>query len=357
FFETFGVRVKSEGSLYLFKYDQINAKWTHDLTVECRGSILTMQHGKWYFLARPADKFWNHQEGRCPLFGQDIPEDAVLCEKADGTCIQLWFDGDRWRISTLGQITTNIAQHGGHRFDDLFKESLKQSGILGAHNDGPNTFENYTSQLDRSYTYVFELCTEHNVVVNEYEERRVFFLYRRDNISGNYDVSSALDSHTLGSQIKSWPSTYSTEHLQELLESDPQVFGHRPEGFVVWSAKDYQKPLAKLKFKEYVHAHHISDPLRYRKIAIQAFYAGSYDDVEAWLPEHRRKLLEPLLGLLHAENEAVCQWVHDVHDKFPELEDRKAFAIYLQKDLQVSRTFQGFFFHVRDWSKPVSEIV
>lgn len=90
FMEKFGVNVKQEDDLYLFKYGMISVKWD-DVTHECRGAILRPTKKGWEFLARPFDKFFNQHEGHCPVFEAKEFERRMdnlrLVEKADGSCI------------------------------------------------------------------------------------------------------------------------------------------------------------------------------------------------------------------------------------------------------------------------------
>lgn len=141
FWEEYKVHVKPQGDFFLFKYAQsLCDKWHVPGISECRGVIL--QRGthscfgnselakKWEYKSRPFNKFFNQNEGASPVrLDKDFNKlvgsfwffekgclSFVSNREADGTCIQLWCDGNdlsqnktessdvTWRISTLGKI-------------------------------------------------------------------------------------------------------------------------------------------------------------------------------------------------------------------------------------------------------------
>jgi hypothetical protein len=171
FMEKFGVNVKTEDDLFLFKYNQLSVKWTEKITHECRGCILSFREGAWKFISRPFDKFFNVGEFYCSFNIDDFKDKKdqySLVEKADGTCIQLYYDGKFWRASTLGSITPTEINDTGKAFDVLFWEM----------------FGDNVSDADIGFTFVFELCSWHNRIVSKYPTPRLYFLGARDNSNG-----------------------------------------------------------------------------------------------------------------------------------------------------------------------------
>src|SRR5690606_37726347 len=128
--ENFGVTVKREGRYRLFKYHQIKDDCQKPETHDCSGVMLD-SHDEWAVMSRPLDKFFNLDHGHCPIFEpskfDSMIHVCVLAEKADGTCIQMWSDGIKWRVSTLGAISPFIVHGGTLTFEQLFWQVSKIS--------------------------------------------------------------------------------------------------------------------------------------------------------------------------------------------------------------------------------------
>lgn len=289
--EKFGVMVKKKGDLYLFKYNQLRAKWMEPLTHQCRGPIFRYYDGLWVRLTRPFDKFFNQSEGHCPFFNeaafnQSLPQFS-LTEKADGTCIQVWFDSNTflWRISTLGSIETTSMGDCGLTFGQLFERALGGSvADLGAH-------------LCQQTTYIFELCTEENRIVTGYNIDTVFLLGARDVASGNHLPESRLAEHvsnwsTVGFNVRSPHSFSALEtglttlgEVKCFVEDQSQDFsryGENPEGFIIYHRG---APVAKMKNCLYLVLHRRAGaPSQTMEYVLEALFNETLDDVAGALP-------------------------------------------------------------------------
>jgi hypothetical protein len=331
--ENFGVRVTTEGDLALLKYADSGAKWTEALTHECRGVIVRQVGDQWHVVSRPWNKFWNLHEGYCPIRGKvhEHTDALVLHEKADGTCIHVWWDDVRevWRASTLGTITP-MALHGkGQTFDALFWET---SGI--------RPFLDY---LHRGSTYLFELCTPHNRIVTKYERPHVVFLGARRNADGAYYdthyhvLGSQMEAATMGSIRRPHGHVVSTLGLRtdedlvawvEAQSNDPR-YGQWPEGFVAYLGN---APVAKIKNQRYLQLHAVGggDVATARKRVQQALFGGTIDDVEQALVDDLVVHLEALrASVRHMSAEAI----HTMNAALADgpFTDRKAFALAVQR--------------------------
>ncbi len=347
FREKFGVVVRNEGDLYLFKYHQMDANWTEPLTSECRGTIARRSLGAWELVSRPFDKFFNLDQGRCPVFEQKelearLPE-CSLAEKADGTCIQLWWDyvQGSWRASTLGTITTGCVPEEDYTFADLF---WTVSGIART-----NTF------LKRDTTYIFELCCDENRIVTKYEVNQVMLLGARSVRCGTH-----LDQEDLGELVKIlWRTDtiwsyhipiacldiYSRDDLITYVESESkkdQPGVKYPEGYVLYDPDGV--PLAKLKNQRYLALHHTSggDIGCSKNKIIDAVFLGFIDDI-----------YEPLTDRLKAFADVVQIWARELRSRTHvasialevsgPYENRKAVAMAIKK-IDLPGPVRGFFF-------------
>jgi len=343
FMEKFGVKVKQENDLFLFQYDMLAAKWLEPITHVCRGTILRLSGGSWEVLSRPFDKFFNQGEGHCKLFETSAFEAAIgslaFIEKADGTCIQVWFDDikEEWRISTLGTITTWYAGDSNLTFDQLFFHVLGKGEL-----EIPNEL--------RGHTLLFELCSIENRIVTQYEKDTIFLLAIRNIKTGDYVDREQLKgvADTLGVRVPAQEKLTSLG-IQTLKEAVAYVekesekhekYGNYPEGMVIYKEG---VPVCKMKNERYVQLHHAvgaGDLLCTRNKIIEAYFSGNIDDlmpvliptmvkfaetVRSWWASQLAKLL-PIVAELAAD----------------EYETQKDYALKVQAI--VPKQYMGFFF-------------
>lgn len=285
FAEDFGINMNQEGDFFQFKYMMLTAKWTVPMVHESRGVILAREGKDWRIASRPFDKFFNQHEGYCPVF--DAEEFArrtsrmEFHEKADGTCIQAWHDGTRWRASTLGTITPSSVGDEPFTFEELFWKVACLDPVLDS--------------LDKEATYVFELCADANRIVTRYENDHCVLIGIRHKVSGEY---ASLDSGMAltvceGTNVR-LPhripfrdiAVKNLDHARQFVEEakDDPRYGEWPEGFVV-----YQEgaPVAKMKNTRYVELHAVGggDIKQSKNKIIEAVFNGNLDDFYVMLSE------------------------------------------------------------------------
>lgn len=330
FSETFGVDVKFHEGLYLFKYDMIDVKW-NEMVEECRGIILGYQDG-WKVVSHPFDKFYNFSESRCHV--KEFEKDDEFIIKADGTCIQLYYDfiNDKWRISTLGTIVT-IGWNSSETFEEMF---LRITGLK---------FDN----LDKTYCHIFELCAEANQVVNKYETDRVYYLKSR-----NIETDELVDRFSDFSQFSIMRperfdfSGLTKEQILEAIELFGIDYGAVPEGVVVYRGG---RPSAKLKRIDYLSKHAIftGDKRHIAKNLVQQFFENKVDDYYSLLPIVSKKFIDKL-------SEMVNCWKIEsekIHPQFINIVDKKEFVEKIkQTDSLVAKKFNCFFF--TKWTEWIS---
>ena len=361
FMEEFGVNIRNEDDLYQFKYNQLVAKWTPHETWECRGSILRRTNGTWKFVARPFDKFFNQHEGHSGVHEKAVFDANVhnyfLNEKADGTCIQVWWDDvkNTYRSSTLGTITPFLVGDYEFTFDDLFWKTL-----------GENSKDMITFAKDK--TFILELCCTANRIVTKYPEDKIFLLAVRDNESGEYtsrvDSESIVADHIgLNLHLPYFDSLVSLgiNSLEELLlfvnksTSNKELFGEYPEGFVVY---DDSKPVCKIKNEAYLAMHNVSggDTAHTRNVVIDCFFTNTLDDIYDHLIEPMQEYAEGLKDKVVALFEQIQTVMTEIENS--EFETQKDYAMKVQAI--APKNFYGFFFQkkneILDSEKPNMEI-
>jgi hypothetical protein len=354
FMTSFGVGVKTDDHvdgkhLFIFKYDMLAAKWQHDVSHECRGIILRNSVEGWEIISRPFNKFFNQHEGHCRIFHPDVFASECgnlsFAEKADGTCIQVYFDKFKnvWCISTLGSITTMSLHDTGVTFDTLFRR------VIG---------EDFFNKLIKGQTYILELCTKLNRVVTRYPKDIVYLLGIRAS-TGELLSRSEIESEYVNSFSEIANLTLpqfghfadiginTLDEAKKYVESKTgdSSFGEYPEGFVVY---DNYGPLCKMKNANYIALHHsLSDAACTRKAVVAAFFKGNMDDLYAALPEEFQKAADRLRDWLADFKVYLNSQVAHSFKSQP-FNTRKDYALYVQALPERERMFQSFFFSNQD---------
>jgi len=344
-----GVTVKNEELLWLFKYDQISVNWANPLVPECRGIILEFHpdFGTWTVICRPFNKFWNLHEPKAAINPTNFVEnlnDFKLISKEDGTCIPLWYYKGEWRCSTLGMITPGTLEGGFQTFSELF---FKQ---LGRHPDLLN--------LDRGFTYIFELCTFDNRVVSKYKSDRIYLLGARNNDTGanlNDDQLNmiAWDESAEGFNILRPEGiipqdfTFKTpEEFTAWIEHDstlPRDHVEIPEGWIIyWNGI----PAAKAKNQTYLHFHAFcsGDFKHTKNLIIGAIFDETLDD-------YYQALSQPAMDFAEAVKVKVRDMAGEVAHAIAALQlvkntftTQKDFALWVQRGPCAGKLYQGFFY-------------
>ncbi len=355
FITEFGVDVKPEvhtdgKDLFLFKYDMLGAKWNHEITHECRGVILRNSDIGWEVMSFPFKKFFNQAEGHCPIFKEEdfIKElpNLSFADKLDGTCIQVYFDSYmyKWRISTLGTITTMNIHDSGITFDSLFKKTI-----------GTDIFNN----LEKGNTYLFELCTTLNRVVSRYSSDRAYLIGIR-NMDGNLiSYKDIKQYHRI-----LWDNPYYKIFLPECIplsdcgivslddankwvekQSSRKDISEYPEGYIVYNQFG---PVCKMKNSVYLALHHsLSDAACTRNAVIASFFKGTMDDLYPALPEPFQKFADKLKDWLNDfKNYLNTQVAIPFHGE--PFKTRKDYALYVQALPEREQMFRAFFFALQE---------
>lgn len=183
------------GHKFSLNYDQIEAKESDPLAQQCRGLILALVDGSEIkgnltdsgridrnhviagnttIVAFPMVRFFNEGQGSAAAINWHDPNLKVL-EKLDGTCCILYFDHfmNKWNVATRSVPEADLLLDGGKfTFRTLFEKALTDTN--------GQSFDDFTHHLDKSITYVFELCTPYNVIVVQHQVSSITLLAARD---------------------------------------------------------------------------------------------------------------------------------------------------------------------------------
>jgi hypothetical protein len=297
FAEEFGVNVKIEGDLFLFKYSQFNADFRQPLTRECRGQILRRRKlpdpfavpvFSWRTVCHPFDKFFNMHEPECPLSNpvtfHQLHDTLEMVEKVDGTLINLWFDDacQAFRASTLGNITPKAitGNPDGKCFESLFWGLLQADG---------RTEESIVETLSPENTYMFEMwhpeATAYTDTITQYDRPRLVLLAVRNNETGAYQP---IDDYPFEKPKVIPMDTVKTSPLSAQqqfhkyatwMAEKTEGLGDIPEGFVLVD-KETREPVAKVKMMDWLARHKLTQGNNYLKIWIASVLFGGAEKRE-----------------------------------------------------------------------------
>lgn len=282
-------RKHPDADLWIFNYTpkaQYEKYWI-DETVMSRGLIVS---GGGEIVARPFEKFFNLDE-----YEGELPDEQFnVYEKIDGSLGILYWVGDEAKIATRGSFTSRQAEKG--------------TEILQKRYSGLN--------LDRRYTYLFEIIYPENKIVVEYGGMEdLVLLAVRETKSGREEKLQNVDLP--------FPKVGKIDWDGELADLTKRE-GENKEGFVI----RYESGLRlKIKFSEYVRLHKLVTGVTSKVI---------------W---ERLKSGEGVEEMLSRVPDEFYGWVKQTKDKlekeFDEVEKRVEFIVGEARKLETRKDQAG----------------
>jgi hypothetical protein len=264
----FALNIKRDGDYVLFAYNMIESDFSNDIVQECRGLILYAP--TWEAVCVPFFKFFNVQEGHAADIDWNT---AIVTEKLDGSIIKLWHHKGAWHVSTNGTINAaNASLQTPVAIGDVLVENYFDLFMYAA---AKYDFLSILENLDKGFTYMFELTSPFNRVVVPYAYTEIYHIGSRNNYT--------LFEEDLDIGI-SKPATYNLSTLEECL-SAAEVLPFSDEGYVV---RDWRYNRVKIKSTAYVAAHHLKNngAITYNRI-LDLIRANGQDDFVSVYPEYK----------------------------------------------------------------------
>lgn len=252
FVEKWNLSYKDYGHKFSLKYHQLDTKKT-DATNECRGLVLTKD---FRVLSMPLIRFSNYSQHTAKTIDWDS---ARYFTKEDGSLIQYYFDEiiNKWCVGTTGtaEAIDNVSCRDKikgtvERYDftltDLFYRTCEELNIS-------------LEKLEKGFTYIFELATEYNMVINTYQTSTINLLAIR-NISNYHEFSQ----ESLDSQAKAIgctrPKEYFFDTQEEMIDSLKNV-KHGDDNFEGYVIVDKDFNRLKVKSNTYILYSHFNADL------------------------------------------------------------------------------------------------
>lgn len=231
------LRINHDGPYIIFSYQQFLSDLRLPICQEARGAIFHFDavDNEFIPISIAFYKFFNYGEDCAAAIDWNT---AVVTEKIDGSLMKLAYDLENgWLLSTNGTIDANKAMMGssnlsfGWQFRNLVRD-----------------YWDFISQLDRDFTYYFEMVSPENRIVCRYEPA-VYYLGRRNMQTLREDFST-MDFSQFG--IKN-VRQYAMRSLAECVQAAKEL-GENKEGFVV---RDSNGNRIKVKSPWYLAAFHL----------------------------------------------------------------------------------------------------
>jgi T4 RnlA family RNA ligase len=341
--EELGIEYNVKDTLAILNYSQIDSPKNHPITTECRGLILELD--SWDIVCLPFFRFYNYGEVAEVTDSFDFSKSVGL-EKIDGTMISFFCYKNLWMMSTRGVIeNTSIVGLSNITFQQLYLETLK-------------SYPNFWQNIDKNYTYCFELTSPENRVVTIYHERKLHLLLVRDIATLKEEPVEALKlwSGKLGIPI---PGIVRFDTKDELLELASKL-ATLEEGFVAVDISGYDQEginfkRVKVKNPSYVAIHHLKDRSgRSLRSLVTLVMDNNVDEFIGYFPEFKVYTDKVQVAydeyLRNIEADVVnLKGFMEKKDKTPE--DRKPFALEALKCTNSAYMFQLYLDKVKSISE------
>ena len=316
FIDRYNLKSKDYGHKFNLKYDQLNTKKT-PATNECRGIVISKDMK---VLSMPFVRFSNYEENSRKLIDWDS---ATYWEKTDGTMIQFYYDpiADKWCVGTTGTAEAvdmvscrDKIKQEVYNYDfnltDLFHTTCEKLNID-------------LSKCQKGCTYIFELATEYNKVINSYSTDTVVLLGIRDLTMFNEYSQETLDYFAQDINCGR-PKQYFFKSEKEMLDSLKNVkYGDTNfEGYVVVDM-DFNR--VKVKSNTYIIYAQFNGNVESKWRLVDVVLANEIDEVSASFPTLREQM-EKMKQNFDNIIEPVKEKFEDLKERFDSLE-RKDFFI------------------------------
>lgn len=309
------LKIQRDDQYVLFKYNQIESDFSNPIVQEARGIIF--KEGFWnYPVCYAFNKFFNYGETNAATINWNS---ATVTEKVDGSLIKLWYDNDKWHISTNGMIDAYKAYYSdieNANFGNLFEEALYNNKL---------TFKELTEKLPINFTYMFELVSPKTRVVIPYSKTDLYYLGLRDNYTNTempfYSINLSVK---VPQGIKS-PEVYSLHSITECLKA-AQNLPWDEEGYV---ACDINCNRVKIKSPRYVLAHYVRNNNNVtNETLVGVAISGEHEEFLTYANEYKDALQKVTDKIKKFKNDCV-EALNNVKSR--KYSNRKEYALEVQK--------------------------
>lgn len=311
----------------ILDYDQICSNKTDVILRECRGLVLNSSN--WELITRGFYRFFNLSEPEFLLDNFNWNDNIYCTNKEDGTYIVLYYHNG-WQVNTR----FSFCEH------DVIPNLSWRDLVLSAFD-----FVNCPA-LDKSLSYVFELCSPYNKVVRAYPHPKV---YLTTVFNGYVELShedAAEIAQKIGVEQVSTRNFTSIDELQyylaELAITDPTF-----EGYVL---RDINNKRAKIKSLKYLELHRLANNgnICVDKNLIPLILNGEIDEVLSYFP-----YLKERVDYLSAAINSIDAYLENIYRQNSHHSTQKEFALAVLS----ATKFSSPLFTARKLALPVKQCI
>lgn len=249
--ERYGIKnsYNEKYGLWVLNYDQIKSSKHkfEQIVCECRSLVVDYDGEKFNVVSRAFDRFFNHGEKKIP----HTVDKLTAYEKMDGSLVSVFYYKGDWLYRTKSMIMPETEINGlGVTWKEVIEEALGDKWLQDCED-----FRHRLVDHDRSFTFIFEVCSPENRVVTRYQGRTATLLAVRHNVAGHYVAESELNyEHVCNKYGWNRPLIWTFETWEDCLTVAKEL-RNLEEGFVMYNKKG--QPMCKVKNPAYVAAHHL----------------------------------------------------------------------------------------------------
>ena len=323
--EQFGVFAKYHATkpYVILDYDMVEASKfkCHPIVKECRGLVLRTDD--YSIIQKAYDRFFNLNESSCT--DEFDWTDFSTTLKEDGSLIKVrWYDNGLL-VTTRNSFAESICGESGKTWRELVLEQL-------------TTDQRITMNIHRDKGFVFELCTEHNMVVVHHATPKLVLL----NVF-NYNDGYSCEENTDELFFRSFTNktVFDFRCLDDVMDflKDIEEAKDSTEGVVL---KDHKGVRLKAKSSFYLQLHRLSGNgnITLLKNIVPIVLQGEKDEILSYFPHLKERIeeCEVLLSSMFVQLQFI--W-----EQAKELTDQKEFAIMITKNHQTP--FSGILFTLK----------
>lgn len=307
--EEFSIRInRHEDGRVILNYNMLESPKTDPITIGCR-SLTISERGE--LIARGFDRFFNCNEALDITNKFDWENPITAYDKIDGSFIKIFY-WNGWKIQTrnsFGDAEVQVVENGvykgcGYSWSDLVKQGLSDS---------------FFSDASTNYTFIFELTSPYNKVVQTHNEVSVWLL----TIFNGLDELSDDEIDTIGRELGlKRPARHTFYSMAEVKNYISKEASHDKtfEGVVL---KDVNGLRLKVKSEAYVALHRLFDNgnVILDKNIVPLILDGEIEEVLSYFPHIKERVTS-----LKSKIEEYKREVDDHWYVYSDEKSRKKFA-------------------------------
>lgn len=221
----------------ILNYDQLESPKLNSIVRECRS--LTLNRHDYSIIAKSFFRFLNWGEGTRDEMNRFHWDNCVTTEKVDGSLISYFYWKDKWHVQTRNSYGDGFVNNSIYTWRDIFEMALGDIEL----------------EPVEGRTYVMELCSPYNQVVQLYKEPTLYLLSIFDGaIEWTHE---AVESFSQEFCLKRPFSTLCRDPFE--VNSEVARYAERKKDFEGLIIRDFKNTRFKFKSDKYLLLHGLAN--------------------------------------------------------------------------------------------------